>query len=408
MIDRAPPEWTPAWPVAEGRDRDLYFYLQPTDGYAGDARVEIAGAGEMLMLGSYSYLGLNGHPDIARAAHEAIERYGTGTQGVRLLAGTLDLHKALESKIAAFKGTEDALVFSSGYLANVSVIACLFGRGDTIICDKLDHASIVDGCALSGADFVYFRHNDPGHLETRLKAAPTTGKRVVIVDAVFSMDGDVAPLPEIVSLCRRYGALVMTDEAHAIGVLGAAGRGIEQHFGLPDDLVDIKIGTLSKAIPSVGGYVAGSRAMCDFLAHQARGFIYSGALPPPQTAAALAAFDVILSEPERVQRLHANMRAFAKLLSDSPLNARCGESAIFPIVCGDDWDGWKLARHCQKNGLYVQCIPHPVVPKGSARLRASVTAEHNETDLKRAVDIISQGALELGVALHVKQPEAAE
>ena len=299
-------------------------------------------------------------------------------------------------------------MFSSGYLANVSVIACLFGRGDTIICDKLDHASIVDGCALSGADFVYFRHNDPGHLETRLKAARPSGKRVVIVDAVFSMDGDVAPLPEIVGLCRRYDGLVMTDEAHSIGVLGATGRGIEEHFGFPSDAVDIKIGTLSKAIPSVGGYVAGSRAMCDFLAHQARGFIYSGALPPPQTAAALAAFELILAEPERVKRLHANMRAFAGLLADSPLDARRGESAIFPIVCGDDWDGWKLARYCQKNGLYVQCIPHPVVPKGSARLRASVTSEHSETDLRQAVDIITRGAAELGVALRVKRPEAAE
>lgn len=391
--------WTPSWPVAEGREQDLYFYLQSTEGYGEGATVKVAGAGEMLMLGSYSYLGLNGHPAVNRAAKEAIERYGTGTQGVRLLAGTLDLHKELEARIAAFKETQAALVFSSGYMANVSTIACLFSRGDTIICDKLDHASIVDGCALSGADFIYFRHNDLGHLEARLKAAPATGRRVVVVDAVFSMDGDVAPLPEIVWLCRRYGALVMTDEAHSIGVLGATGRGVEEHFGLPSDAVDIKVGTLSKAIPSVGGYVAGPSDMCEYLAHQARGFIYSAALPAPQAAAALAAFNVIEAEPERVARLHENMRIFRTALDAAQLHAPKGDSAIFPILCGDDWDGWRLARHCHRNGLYVQCIPYPVVPKGSARLRASVTSEHSAGDLDRAVKIIAEGACALGVAL---------
>lgn len=385
----------PFWPVKPVRDADLYFYLEAIEEYLPGNRVRVQGHGDLLMLGGYSYLGLNGHPAINEAACRAIEKYGTGTHGVRMLAGTLDLHKQLEAKVAAFKGTEAAATFSSGFFANVSAIACLVGRRDTIICDKLDHASIVDGCMLSGAKFVRFRHNDMSHLESCLKESSHTGKRLVIVDAVFSMDGDITNLPEVSRLCRAHGATLMVDEAHSVGVLGTTGHGIEEHFELPADSVDIKMGTFSKAISSVGGYIAGSRKLVEFLNHQARGFIYSGALPPPAVAASLTALDLIEQEPERVRQLHENSRYFAGRLKDCGFSFLNSQTAIFPIMCGDDWNAWRLARSCQRRGVYVQAIPHPVVPKGTARLRAAVSSAHSRADLEYCISMLQLCATEL-------------
>jgi 8-amino-7-oxononanoate synthase len=323
-----------------------------------------------------------------------------------MLAGSLAVHRELEAKIANFKNTEAAAVFSSGFIANVSTIACLVGRDDTVICDKLDHASIMDGCALSGANLVRFRHNDMSSLERSLKDACSTGQKLVVVDAVFSMDGDVINLPDVSALCRRYDAWLMVDEAHSIGVLGKTGHGIEEHFDLPSESVDIKMGTLSKAIPSMGGYVAGSKRMCEFLVHQARGFIYSGALPAPSAAAALAAFSIIEQEPERVERLQENTRDFAANLRSSGFSILNSETPIFPIICGDNWQAWKLARFCQKKGIYVQGIPHPVVPKGTARLRASVTAMQRREDLDNCVAVLREGAMEIGGILGQAVPSS--
>jgi 8-amino-7-oxononanoate synthase len=386
----------PYWPVKPVRDADLYFYLEAIEAYLPGNRVRVAGHGDMLLLGGYSYLGLNGHPAINQAACRAIEKYGTGTHGVRMLAGTLDLHLQLEAKVAAFKGTERAATFSSGYFANVSAIACLVGRHDTVICDKFNHASIVDGCQLSGAKFVRFRHNDMDHLETCLKDPSHPGKRLVIVDAVFSMDGDIIDLPSVSRLCRVYGAALMVDEAHSIGVLGTTGHGIEEHFGLAADAVDIKMGTFSKAIPSVGGYVAGSGKLIEFLNHQARGFIYSGALPPASAASALAALTVIECEPDRLRRLHDNAAYFAARLREAGFSCLNSQTAIFPIMCGDDWRAWRMARSCQRRGVYVQAIPHPVVPKGMARLRAAVSAAHSREDLDFCLSVLRSGAEEVG------------
>jgi 8-amino-7-oxononanoate synthase len=386
----------PAWPVEEGRAQDLYFYLEAIEEYLPDNWVRVAGHGDMLMLGGYSYLGLIGHPRINEAACRAVERYGTGTPGVRMLAGTLSIHRQLEERIAQFKGTEAAVTFSSGYFANVSSIAALVGREDTVICDKLDHASLLDGCLLSGARLVRFAHNDLEHLERCLRNPSNTGRRLVIVDAVYSMDGDIARLPEISRLCREYGAALMVDEAHSIGMLGATGHGIEEHFGLPPDAVDIKMGTLSKAIPSAGGYIAGSARLCEFLSHQARGFVYSGALPPASAAAAMAALEVIESEPHRVERLRTNADHFAKRLRDAGFDYRDSPTAIFPIMCGDDWQAWRLARIAQKGGIYVQAVPYPVVPKGQARLRAAVCATHTTEQLDRCADVLCAAAEEVG------------
>ncbi len=290
------------------KDADLYFYNQPVSELRGGARVLVNGR-EMGMFASYSYLGLIGHPRINAAAKAAVDQFGTGTHGVRTLAGTLTLHNELEETIAAFKHAEAAVTFSSGYATNLSVIATLLGRGDYVISDKLNHASIVDGCLMSGAKFLRFRHNDMEALEARLQQMPDGAAKLVVVDAVFSMDGDVIDFPKLVALCRQYHAWLMVDEAHSVGVLGQTGRGIEEHFGMPDT-IDIKMGTLSKTIPSVGGYIAGRKDLINYLRHSTRAYIFSAALPPAQAAAAKAAFEVILDEPWRVEKLRANGQQF--------------------------------------------------------------------------------------------------
>jgi 8-amino-7-oxononanoate synthase len=385
----------PFWPIAKIREEGFFFYRQAIEAYPGDENVEVAGHDRMILFGSYSYLALNGHPRINRAAQEAISRYGTGAHGARLLAGTLGIHRELEAELARFKGTEAAVTFTSGYAANLSTIASVVGRHDTVICDKRNHASIVDGCALSQAKFVRFRHNDMDHLAACLADPANPGHKLVVVDAVFSMDGDVINLPEVSRLCRQHGALLMVDEAHSVGMLGATGRGIEEHFGLPTDTIDIKMGTLSKAIPSVGGFIAGSHRLCEFLALQARGFIYSGALPAPAAAAALEGLRVIQDEPERLVRLRGNVRHFAAALRAIGLSDTDGTTAIFPVICGDDWASFRLARHCQERGFYVQAIPHPVVPKGTARLRISITAGHCKEQLDQFAAVLDQGLAEL-------------
>jgi len=387
----------PYWPIARIREEGVYFYGQAIETYHEDEHVSVAEQGRMVLFGSYSYLALNGHPRINRAAQDAISRYGTGAHGARLLAGTLEIHRELEAELARFKGTESAVTFTSGYAANLSTITSVVGRHDTVICDKLNHASIVDGCGLSRAKLVRFRHNDMEHLAACLADPANPGHKLVVVDAVFSMDGDIINLPEVSRLCRKHGALLMVDEAHSLGMLGASGHGIEEHFGLPADTIDIKMGTLSKAIPSVGGYIAGSHRLCDFLAVQARGFIYSGALPPSAAAAALEALRVIQDEPERLTRLRENVRHFAASLRAIGLSYVDRTTAIFPVICGDDWATFRLARSCQERGFYVQGIPHPVVPKGSARLRVSITAGHCKEQLDQFAAVLDQGLDELAI-----------
>src|SRR3972149_4876277 len=284
--------------VRAAQATDQYFFNMPVSELRGGSRVLVDGR-EMGMFASYSYLGLIGHPRITSAAQSALTKYGTGTHGVRILAGTLPVHVELEAKIAAFKGAEAALTFSSGYVTNLTCVSTLVGRHDYVFSDKLNHASIVDGCLLSGAKFVRFRHKDMSDLEARLSETPAEAAKLVVSDAVFSMDGDVTDLPNLARVCRQSGAWLMIDEAHSLGVLGDGGHGIEEHFNLPG-VVDIKMGTLSKTIPSIGGYIAGSAEMVSYLRHQARGYVFSAALPPGQAAAALEAFNVIEDEAWRV------------------------------------------------------------------------------------------------------------
>lgn len=377
------------------RARGLYFYNLPISELRGGSRVLVGGR-EMGMFASYSYLGLLGHPRINIAAREAIDHYGTGTHGVRALAGTLGLHRELEETIAAFKGAQDAITYSSGYATNLTVVSTLVGRRDYVFCDKLNHASIVDGCLLSGAHFVRFRHNDMDDLDSRLGAAPAGSARLVVADAVFSMDGDIIDLPRLAEVCRRHHAWLMIDEAHALGVLGATGHGIEEHFSLPGS-IDIKMGTLSKTIPSVGGYVAGSSDLVEFLRHHSRAYIFSAALPPAQTAAALEAFRVIQDEPWRLDVLRRNTALFLGGLKSRGLDTLRSETAIVPVVCGSDERAFRMTREAHLEGVFVLPVVSPAVPQGAARLRATVTAAHEPAEIQAAIDVFERAARRVGV-----------
>jgi glycine C-acetyltransferase len=381
--------------VYQGQRDNLYFYNQPIKELLGGARVLVDGR-EMGMYASYSYLGLIGHPQINAAAKEAIDKYGTGTHGVRSLAGTLELHRELEEVIAHFKGTDDAVTYSSGYATNLTVVSTLLSRGDYVISDKFNHASIVDGCLMSGAKFLRFRHNDMESLEQRLLQVPEGKTKLVIADAVFSMDGDIIDFPSMVKLCKKYGAWLMIDEAHSVGVLGKTGRGIEEHFGLPGS-IDIKMGTLSKTIPSVGGYVAGDSEIINFLRHASRAYIFSAALPPAQAAAAKAAFEVILNEPWRVEKLKANTAQFINGLNRRGFDTMLTETAIVPVLCGSDESAFAMTREAQNNDVFVLPVISPAVPPGLARLRATVTAAHETDEIERAMDVIEQAGYSTGL-----------
>jgi 8-amino-7-oxononanoate synthase len=377
------------------REAGLYFYNQPVSELRGGARVLVNGR-EMGMFASYSYLGLVGHPRINAAAIEAVNRYGTGTHGVRSLAGSLTVHQELEEVIAEFKGAEAAITYSSGYATNLTVVSTLIGRGDYVISDKLNHASIVDGCLMSGATFLRFKHNDMEALESRLKQAQDGGAILVIADSVFSMDGDIIDFPKTVELCRKYNAWLMIDEAHSIGVLGKTGRGIEEHFGM-EGAIDIKMGTLSKTIPSVGGYVAGSKELIEYLRHASRAYIFSAALPPAQAAAACEAFKVILDEPWRVEKLCANASQFISGLKQRGFDTMLTETAIVPVLCGSDEAAFGMTRVSQEKDVFVLPVVSPAVPPGLARLRATVTTAHEPEEIEHAMEIIEQAGYEMGI-----------
>jgi glycine C-acetyltransferase len=377
------------------RENDLYFYNQPIEEIKGGSRVVVRGR-EMGMYASYSYLGLIGHPRINAAAKAAIDKFGTGTNGVRLLAGTLTIHTELEETIAAFKHAEAAVTYSSGYVTNLTVLSTLMGRGDYVISDKLNHASIVDGCLMSGAEFRRYKHNDMTELERRLQQAPGDVAKLVVADAIFSMDGDVLNLPTTVELCKKYNAWLMIDEAHSVGVLGKTGRGIEEHFGL-GDVVDIKMGTLSKTIPSVGGYVAGKKELIQYLRHASRAYIFSAALPPAQVAAANEAFKVILDEPWRIEKVNANGRQFINGLKNAGFDTLLTTTAIVPVLCGTDERAFALTRECQHKNLFVLPVVSPAVPEGLARLRTTVTAAHEPKEIEYALDVIEKAGREIGI-----------
>jgi glycine C-acetyltransferase len=383
--------------IQEAKKQDLYPYMHPSDAVEG-VHVTVHGH-PMLQFASYSYLDLLGHPRINAAAKNAIDEFGTGTHGVRFLAGTTRIHIELEKKIAAFKKTETSLAVASGYAANFGTISSLIGRHDVVISDKINHASIVDGCILSRAQFVRFEHNDMAALEKALGEAPKKGTRLVVVDAVFSMDGDIICLPEVIRLCRKFKALLMIDEAHSLGVLGKKGTGIEEHFGIDprEGLIDIKMGTLSKTIPSIGGYVAGSAKLVNYLRHSIRPFIFSAALPPPAAAAAKVALEVIEEEPWRVETLHKNSDYFLKTLQARGFDTLRSQTAIVPIIVGDEAKALEMTRLAKNEGIFIVPILPPAVQPGTARIRATVTAGHSLQEIDRAINTFEKIAKSLGI-----------
>jgi glycine C-acetyltransferase len=339
----------------------------------------------LLMMSGYGYIGLNGDPRVVAAAKAAVDTYGTGLPGVRALAGTTPLHKELEDEVAKFLGRDKGLVFSSGYAGNVGVIGALVGAGDTVVLDKLAHASIVDGAQLSGATVTRFRHNDPKHLDLKLQTVPKTGTILVIVDSVYSMDGDIAPLPELREVCDRHNALLMVDEAHALGVIGATGRGIEEHFNY-EAKADIKVGTLSKAIPANGGWVVGSEDLMYYLERSARPFLFSAALAPAQLGAALESLRILDREPERVQYAQRESTRFRNIVVEAGMDVGDSETAVVPLIVGSPENAFDYATTLRKAGVIGIPVITPAVPPSLSRLRIAITAAHSRADLDAAID----------------------
>ena len=381
--------------VDDAKSKEAYYYQQSISEI--DGAWVMTADGRKLMFATYSYLGLLKNPYIDQAAKDAIDHYGTGTHGVRLLGGTLDLHLELEQTIARFHGRDDAIVFSSGYVTNLATISTIVGKGDWVISDKWNHASIVDGCSLARGNFVRFRHNDMKDLERRLRQAPEGAGKLVVADAVFSMDGDIFPLPEALKICRKYDARLMIDEAHSLGVLGKTGHGIEEYFDMPGS-IDIKMGTLSKTIPGVGGYIAADEEMITFLKHAARAFIFSAALPPAVVAACKAGFEVIEREGvERNRILTRNVNHFIGGLQERGFDTGVSVTPIVPIMTYSEDKAFMMTKYCQEHGVFVLPVLPPAVPPGKSRLRANVTAAHTPEDIDFALDVSEAAGKYAGV-----------
>jgi len=351
---------------------------------------------EVINLSSNNYLGLTTHPKLREAALRAVRELGVGSGSVRTIAGTMNLHMELERRIAAFKKTEAAVVFQSGFAANAGTVAALLGKGDLILSDELNHASIIDGARLSRAEIRVFPHRDTETLGRLLEETKAVKRRLVITDGVFSMDGDIAPLPGIAALARAHGAIMMIDDAHASGVLGRAGRGTVDHYDIHGQ-VDIQVGTLSKAIGVLGGYVCGSKSLIEYLYHRARPFLFSTSHPPAVAAACLAAFDVLEGEPERIERLWTNTKRFKAGLKRLQFDTGLSETPITPILVGEADLAMRFSDRLFERGVFAQGIGFPTVAKGRARLRTIVTATHSDEDLDRALSILGDVGRELGV-----------
>ncbi|MBJ6751899.1 8-amino-7-oxononanoate synthase [Geomonas anaerohicana] len=377
------------------RSQGLYRSMRVINGAQG-SHVELDGK-RVLLLCSNNYLGLADHPALRRAAVFGAA-LGTGSGASRLVSGTMALHVELEERIARFKGTEKALVFNSGYAANTGIISALVGRGDAIYSDKLNHASIVDGALLSRADFHRYPHRDMAALERLLREKPGSGRRLIVTDGVFSMDGDIAPLQQMVQLARQYDALLMVDDAHGTGVLGATGRGTAELLGVMDG-VDIHMGTLGKGLGSCGAYAAASTEICDYLVNKARSFIFSTSLPPAVLAPSVAALDLVDSREgkELRDRLAANVALFKGRLAAAGFDTMGSETQIVPIFVGPAEATMRFSKELLDEGIFVQGIRPPTVPAGSCRLRCTIMATHEAADLEAAADTIERLGKKLGV-----------
>src|SRR6476646_7752468 len=347
-------------------------------------------------LSSNNYLGLTTHPLLRERAVDAIRRLGVGTGSVRTIAGTMAIHIELERRLAEFKKTEAVVVFQSGFTANAGTVSSILTKDDVVVSDELNHASIIDGCRLSRAEIKVFPHKDVDAARRLLRTLPPAQRKLLITDGVFSMDGDLGALPDLCELAEQFGCIMMVDDAHASGVFGRNGRGTIDHFGV-HGRVDIQVGTLSKAIGALGGYVAGSRALIDFLYHRARPFLFSTSHPPSVAAACIAAIDVLLEEPALIEPLWENTRFFKAGLQALGFNTGASESPITPVIVGDAALAMKLSDALFENGVFAQGIGFPTVPRGKARVRTIVTATHTRDELQLALDAFANVGQSLGV-----------
>src|SRR3984957_12441036 len=382
------------------RERGTFFKLRVLDDQ--QAPVCTYDGNRVINLASNNYLGLCNHPKLEEAAIAAIKKYGVGSGAVRTIAGTMHIHMELEEKIAAFKGVEACVVFQSGFAANAGTVSSILGKEDFILSDELNHASIIDGARLSREKIKVFRHKDVANAEELLKEIENEpGRKLVITDGVFSMDGDIGPVGELAALCEKYGAIMMVDDAHASGVLGRNGRGSVDHFGCTDK-VDVQVGTLSKAIGVLGGYVCGSRDLIDYLYHRARPFLFSTSHPPSVAATAIAAFDLLESEPERIERLWANTKYFQEQLrlvgfNVGGVNTPATETPITPVIDGDGRKTMEFSRALFAEGVMGTGIAFPTVPEGKARIRLMLTSEHTTAQLDRALETLERVAKRLDI-----------
>jgi glycine C-acetyltransferase len=357
---------------------------------------------KVVNLASNNYLGLTTHPKLREAALAATKKYGVGSGAVRTIAGTMKIHMELEEKIARFKNVEACVVFQSGFAANAGTVSAVLGKEDFIISDQLNHASIIDGARLSRAKILVFNHKDLAHAEQQLASVKDQpGKKLLISDGVFSMDGDIGPLPGLCDLAEKYGAIMMVDDAHASGVLGRAGRGTIDHFNV-HGRVDIQVGTLSKAIGALGGYVCGTRDLIDFLYHRARPFLFSTSHPPSVAATCMAAFDVLQDEPERIEKLWENTRFWKKELGLLGFDiggktTPASETPITPIIIGDGALTMEFSRELFKGGVLGTGIAFPTVPEGKARIRTIMTATHTADELNQALEVLKKVGKRMGI-----------
>ena len=380
----------------QGLDRwsRYHAYERVIDSSGGS--IVVTGMKPKIMLGSNSYLGLSDHPKVKEAAIKAVERYGVGTGGARVLSGTTDLHKRLEEKLAKFKGTEACLIFPTGYITNFSVLTALIRKGDVVFNDQVNHASIIDGCRMSEGTVRFYRHNDMGSLENKLKQYLFDKPKLIVTDGVFSMDGDMADLPGIVRLAKRYNATVMLDDAHAIGVLGARGTGTAEHQGVSDG-IDLTIATFSKALGGMGGAVCGSSTLIKFIHYHSRQFIFSTSIAPSACASSLAAIEVIESEPHLMAKLHQNRDFLYAGLKGLGYNALETQTAIIPVLIGNERKTYALTHLLDEMGVFVNAVARPSVPRELSRLRVSVMASQSEDQLSQALEAFRRAGKQLGI-----------
>lgn len=378
----------------EAKAMGMYPYFTPIQEVKGN-KVKVDGK-EMIMVGSNNYLGLINHPRVMKAAQEAVDKYGVATCGSRFLNGTLDIHIELEKKLAEFMKKEAALAFSTGFQTNQGIISTLIGKGDSVITDKLVHASIIDACRLTFGNVYRFKHNDMADLEKVLSSLDKDAGKLVVVDGVFSMEGDLINLPEVVALSKKYSAKIMVDDAHGIGVMGKSGRGTSEHFGVEDD-IDLVMGTFSKSISSLGGFVAGDAKVISYIKHFARALIFSASITPPSVATAIATVDIIQTEPDRREKLWKITKKMKSGFQALGFNTGPTETPIIPIIVGTDETAFMLWRLLREDGIFTNPVVYPAVPKGQSLIRTSYSATHTEEELDTVLVSFEKGGKQLGI-----------